>query len=1136
MVATILIVACLAIGGLIWRLSSGPLEIDQIARIAEQVMAKSLGEDATAKVGAAELDWSWETYGLIIRLQKVEAGAPGGGFSMSVPTAEIEVRTVPMLWGAVKPSALDLDTPSIHIDLAKLDPALMAQMGASQASATPIATTATPDTGPVKAQPAATADPRPAIYRLIEKSVRGLADTLDATHSEGFVGVNVEHGAIDVARLSPQGDVAHVTVPDIEVEGIFAKSGDVDLSFSAKGDVGRWGMRLREARGADGHSRHLLFEGNDATARDLIGQLPPDVILDIPIYPTIDALIDDSGQMSAMRVDLRLGAGQFHFGKYPEDEMLIDEGQISAHWDPKGNAFVLDQAGASTGTTTVSVKGRIVPPPAGSTGAAAHYWTYDLGLDKGILQPRDAGGDALPVDYLHLAGAVDLTKLQLLLDDIDFKFGGSEIKGGGSIDFARPKPQIMVNFALSPADWLVIRRAWPSFIASGARNWFLKQVTGGRVTDAVIKLDLPMFTEPKFMPSTAVAFSGKIQGGSFHTFGNLPDAAGIDGYFSSLNRRFEAVADKGEGITKYPKKPDIVDLRLVIADSFQRSPRGHIEFHFIGENGAIGEIANAEPLVILDDAGIKLEGIQGSADVQGSVDLTMEDNPKPEQIDFHVEATLDRFGSPYPILGRKFQDGNVTVVADPKGTSAIGKAKIEGVLTDVNLYEPRVKTKTNERRDFKLTLDEATRQRMGLDLSPVLSGPVQVSITQNPGGNEKARHIDADLTTARLTQPVFGWTKGAGVPAKAAFDISDDDKGIHLDNIAIESEGMQIKGRLDLDKDHRPVVVDISKFSLKKGDDAKIHMQRQQDQSILGTFEAASFDIRGLIQSMKHTGDGTSDADKAKLPDIQIKAKVARVTGFNDITLTDAILDATLHQGVVTKLTLSGQMPGGRSMDVQIHPDGKVRALTLQCDDAGAFMGFLDVYDHMQGGSIELKAALSSPGVAEGSLRVVNFHLQTQSKGPREPVVEQDGTRSLPIRQIAPSDQSSFDKFAANYALRKGVITMTQGIAKGPTTGATASGQIDLNNQKIQIKGTYIPLYGLNNLVSRIPLLGEIAGAGRNEGLLGVTFKVVGSVDDPVLQVNPISAIAPGIFRRIFEYHIDEAHVPDDTEKASSSN
>ncbi len=1131
MVTVLVLLVCMAIGGLMWRLASGPLEVQQIGRIAEDLMSKSLGPDAHARIGLSSLDWSWKSYGFIIRLQSVEASGPTGGVQITVPSADIEVRTLPMIWGAVKPARLNLNAPSIRIDLTKLDPAKMAEMSGNGAQPVALASAPAPSPSPNSASP----DLRPAIYRLIEQSVRGLSDALDVTHSEGFIGVTVEHGIIDVARLSPQGQMVHVTMPDISIDGNFAASGNVDLSFSAKGEVGRWGMRLRKMRGADGHSRRLLFEGNDATARDLVGQLPPDVILDIPIYPTIDALIDDSGQLSALSVDLKLGAGQFHFGKYPEDEMLIDEGQIAAHWDAGSQSFIVDQAGASTGPTTVSVKGRITPPPANATGAAAHAWTYDLGLDKGVLHPRDAGGDALPVDFLHLGGTIDQTGLQLLIDDMDARFGGSEIKGAGRIDFAREKPQIIVTFALSPTDWTVIRRAWPSFIAAGARNWFLKQVTAGRITDGAIKLDLPMFTEPKFLPSTAITFSGKIQGGAFRTFGDLPDAVGLDGQFSSLNRQFQAIATKGQGATKFPRKPDVLDMRLIIADSYQRSPKGHIEFRLVGENGAIGEIANAEPLAILDDAGIKLEGIQGSADVIGTVDMILEDNPKPEQIDFRVEATLDRFGSPSPILGRKFQDANVKVVADPKGTSVVGKAKIDGVATDVNLYEPRVKTKTNERRDFKLTLDEATRQRMGLDLSTFLSGSIQVAITQNPGGNEKARHIEADLTTARLTLSAFGWSKGTGVPAKATLDILDDDKGTHLENVSVESEGIQIKGRADLDKDRRPLLLDLAKFSLRKGDDAKVHLQRQPDQSILASFDATTFDLRGLIQVMKHQGD-TSDPEKSKLPDIQLKAKLARAIGFNDVSLTDAVLDTSIHQGIVTRMALSGQISGGRMLNVQIKPEGANRVVLLDCNDAGAFLSFVDIYDRMHDGGISLKADISAPGVAEGGIRVLGFRLDTQVKATREPVVEPDGTRTLPIRQAAPTDPSSFDKFSANYALRKGVITMTEGVARGATTGATASGQIDLNNQKIQIKGTYIPLYGLNNLVGRIPVLGEIVGAGRNEGLVGVTFKVIGSVDDPVLQVNPISAIAPGIFRRIFEYNVDDPHAPQDAQKDNSSN
>jgi hypothetical protein len=63
-----------------------------------------------------------------------------------------------------------------------------------------------------------------------------------------------------------------------------------------------------------------------------------------------------------------------------------------------------------------------------------------------------------------------------------------------------------------------------------------------------------------------------------------------------------------------------------------------------------------------------------------------------------------------------------------------------------------------------------------------------------------------------------------------------------------------------------------------------------------------------------------------------------------------------------------------------------------------------------------------------------------------------------------------------------------------------------------------VPAFALNNLFAKIPILGLALGGGADEGLIGVTYKVTGAIGDPVLTVNPASAIAPGIFRKLFEY------------------
>jgi hypothetical protein len=67
------------------------------------------------------------------------------------------------------------------------------------------------------------------------------------------------------------------------------------------------------------------------------------------------------------------------------------------------------------------------------------------------------------------------------------------------------------------------------------------------------------------------------------------------------------------------------------------------------------------------------------------------------------------------------------------------------------------------------------------------------------------------------------------------------------------------------------------------------------------------------------------------------------------------------------------------------------------------------------------------------------------------------------------------------------------------------------------MRGTFVPLYGHNNMFGQLPIVGPFLG-GSNEGLLGVTYEVVGPPSTPVLRVNPISAVAPGLLRKFFEF------------------
>ncbi|MNT72628.1 hypothetical protein D3C72_2112500 [compost metagenome] len=91
-------------------------------------------------------------------------------------------------------------------------------------------------------------------------------------------------------------------------------------------------------------------------------------------------------------------------------------------------------------------------------------------------------------------------------------------------------------------------------------------------------------------------------------------------------------------------------------------------------------------------------------------------------------------------------------------------------------------------------------------------------------------------------------------------------------------------------------------------------------------------------------------------------------------------------------------------------------------------------------------------------------------------------------------------------------------MVRGEQVGATFQGMVRDAKGQIDLTGTFMPAYGLNRLFGELPVIGILLGNGRDRGLLGITFKLTGATEQPKLVVNPLSIIAPGVFRQIFEF------------------
>ena len=109
-----------------------------------------------------------------------------------------------------------------------------------------------------------------------------------------------------------------------------------------------------------------------------------------------------------------------------------------------------------------------------------------------------------------------------------------------------------------------------------------------------------------------------------------------------------------------------------------------------------------------------------------------------------------------------------------------------------------------------------------------------------------------------------------------------------------------------------------------------------------------------------------------------------------------------------------------------------------------------------------------------------------------------------------------FSRMRVEFTRTLGKLAISEGVVRGPLIGATVDGYIDYGHDDVRLRGTFVPLYGLNNMFGQIPLFGLFLG-GDKEGLVGLTYEVVGPPSAPILRVNPISAVAPGLLRKFFE-------------------
>lgn len=780
----------------------------------------------------------------------------------------------------------------------------------------------------------------------------------------------------------------------------------------------------------------------------------------------------------------------------------------------------VDRLKVDVGRNSLDFNGAFGPKPAAADASEPPLYRYELVSTRTIAAPEESPEKALPFG-LKVSGVFDPVSRVLSADEIGIRSDSGEAAGTARVDLEEGKaPGIAMALDVQGMQVSHFKQLWPFFAGPKARQWVFNHVFGGTVRASRIEMmvqpgrigdGVPLSNEEIFARF-------EIDDTRFDTAGLIPPVRDASGVVEVRGNDVDLSIVSGVSYLPSGRQVQASNATMAVRSFNVQPVIGKLEMDIAGSADAVAELATYEPINVLGRAGLKPEELSGTVRGHVSADVPLQKGVDPKTLKWLVSLDFDGLSVDRPFEGQVLTEAKGSITVDPFKASLQATGKLNGMPAELALVEPFREGAERERK-VSLMLNDQARDVIAPGLAGIVTGPVKIDLASQTG----SRTIVADLADARIDLPWVGWSKGAGVAATARFTASTDKDKVTLSDFSLTGETFSAKGSFDI-AGGRLSSARLESVRLNRGDDVAVSVKRTAKGYGVDV-TGKSLDARALIKRITGSGSGKGGAgEKAsgqtQTASVALRLKVDRLGGFNNESLGGVVLAYDGAGSAVQGLSLSATTRSGSPISVGTG-EGGAKGLQLSSDDAGSVLRFLDLYEHMQGGSIKVALAGPPGGEMSGQIDARDFWIIDEPKLASIVSTTPAGSNRNLSQAVRKDIDTSRVKFERGYAqIRKGpgVLEIANGVLRGPLIGTTFQGTLYNPAGQMDMTGTFMPAYGLNRIFGELPLVGAILGNGRDRGLIGVTYRLRGDAKSPRLDINPLSVMAPGIFRSIFEF------------------
>ena len=1061
-------------------LARGPIELaglhDQIA----SSLQERVGDRYAIKLGPTYL--MHDSWGVGLGFGGLTVRDAEGRMVLSAPGGKVGLDPFALLMARVQVRRLELD--GLYTRLRVAADGQLSIAASNDAGATPIALP-----GAASAGDGATG--LAALVRAGAEAMAGASQAIDR--------LTLAKGHLEVDNEATGRSVVY---DDFAI--VFDHYGDqARAKISAIGPAGPWTI---EAQASAGEAPTLSIAAQDLSLAELqtFDKKPPPIFAEAPIAIKFDARLTPSTAIRTLTGRFSIGAGRVRLNNPDALPFQVDEATGRIEWDASKRRLRIDALDILAGETRVTAGGWVTPP-ADPSGA----WIAHLQSTETQFGPERKGGKTVVLDSLVADARYFPSASRFVLDQL--------VARGPTVDAslkAETAPDgdgasLKLDIHINPSATADLMRLWPQFVNPDLHDWCSQNLHGGQLRGTMTAnwsaADLDAMAQKRAIPRESLHGEFSTSNVAVDLMPGLPAMMSSEGSGSFTGHDF-IVSGNSATMTLSPTRhiradnlvfsvPDTTPAAIVNAQA-------HV--HLAGAADALADLLGREPLRRQAGLSIDPSTVKGQAEGDLALDLKLGKTARPEDTGFHAKGALADLQIDKFLGDEKLDQAAATFEADRNTLKMVGEGQLLG--TPIHIDVGRLPGEEGM-ATLTFTLDSAARAKRGLNFGSWLTGALPVKL-KAPLSRASA-DVDIDLTQTGIDNPVPGVSKPVGKPGKATFQVKPTPDGATVNNIVVDLGSAAMRGSADVGADGSILSAKITQARISPGDDFKADIVNSPN-VVKATVRGATLDARPFIKSLLNAGSPS----QASAKDFDIDVKIANVTGANKQSISGFELDASRRGGNNQLSSLRGRIGTG-VVSASREIGGDVR---LAASDAGALIRFADLYTRLEGGDLNLVLRTTGDSSA-GEALLTNFVLRDEPAFRQLVAAGQAGAAGRAGTGASPSavDPSvvRFQKMKAAFVRSPGKLEIQDAVIYNPTMGLTTQGVIDFAHNEIDVSGSFVPAYQVNTMLTKIPLVGLLLSGGQNEGVFGLSYRVHGPMSAPLLTINPLSAMAPGILRKI---------------------